>query len=509
MWNRIKFRLGWWIKHPLTWVLVVIVIFHLPTLLEPLWYWDSGFYQVISQGMVQGKLLYVDLWDNKLPGIYFIFALFYKLFGHQQAFLHGFLTLWICATAITVFKIAKTLFNRKVAVISAWIFAFLTLPPVCTGGIPNAEIFMILPNAIAFYMLFKDAKKITWWKSLIAGLFLGLGFYFKMVAVFELIAAGLILSFLALKRKQFIYFSYIIPLVFGFLLPFGATALYYYSLGYFSDFVNATLTHNFTYVEGGNQAKYTIYSILISKLGVRMLAAIVSTLVVFTLYATKKIKRSTMILLTWFIYSLFGALFSGRDWNHYFVQVFTSGAIVIALLLRKIGPLLNTKKLAIKTAGAAWVIMSILLAAVFIGAMTTHNPYSYYENFILYVVGRRSKTDYDYKLNAGVPTRDKVVEYLNNHLQPDETFFNYTSDAWIYALTDRYPPTKYVVMYHLTGIEEAHPLTMDSLHASPPKYVVTYEYVEKFDEFFDWLELKYTVEYCTGDAKIYRLNPED
>ena len=508
MWNKIKFRIGWWIKHPLLWVLLAIIIFHLPTLLEPLWYWDSGFYQVIGQGMVQGKLLYVDLWDNKLPGIYLIFSLFYKLFGHEQAFLHGFLTIWIFATAVMLFKLAQSLFNRKIAIASAWVFAFLTLPPVCTGGIPNAEIFMILPNAIAFYILFKDTRKATWWKALLSGLFLGLGFYFKMVAVFELIAAGLILGFLALKRKQYVLIFYVLPLIIGFLLPFGLTAVYYYRLGYLSDFIGATLTHNAGYIEDGNAAKYSAYSILLSKLGHRLIATLVSTLVVFTLYVTKKIKSGTMIALTWFIYSLFGALFSGRDWNHYFVQVFSSGSLVIALLLQKIHPLITSRILAVKTSGIVWMVMSILLTAVFIGSMATHNPYSYYENVILYVAGRRSKTDYDWQINWGVPTRDRVVEYLNNHLQPNETFFNYSSDAWIYALTNRYPPTKYVVMYHLTGIEDAHELTMNALRSQPPKYVVKYEYVEEFDEFFVWLDANYTLEYTTGDAQIYKLDTQ-
>lgn len=504
MWTKIWAKICYYFKHPLTWVLFVIFLTHVPILLEPLWYWDSGFYQVIAQGMAHGKLLYVDLWDNKLPGIYFIFELFYALFGRQQIFLHFFLILWIFATAVTVYKIAFSLFSRKIAVAAAWVFAFFVAPPVCTGGIPNAEVFMILPNALAFLVLVKNIKNITWLKTFLAGLLLGVGFYFKMVAVFELAAIALILLFFALKRRQYLLLVYVVPLILGFLLPFGLTAAYYYKVGYLSDFIGATLTHNAGYVESGNAAKYSALSILFSKLGQRLLATIVTTLIIYTLFVTKKIKRATMIVLLWFVYAFMGALFSGRDWNHYFVQIFPSASLLIGLLLRKIGPLLREKKVAVKIAGIAWIVASILLAGSFIGAMTTHNPISYYENFIKFVIGQRSKTDYDYQINWGIPTRDRVVEYLNNHMQPDETFFNYTSDAWLYAMTDRYPPTKYVVMYHLTGIEDAHSLTMEALRASPPKYVVMYDYVEEFDELFEFVDQNYTLEYTTGDAKIYR-----
>lgn len=42
---------------------------------------DQATYCVIGQGLLHGKLLYRDLWDNKPPGIFYVYALIVKAFG--------------------------------------------------------------------------------------------------------------------------------------------------------------------------------------------------------------------------------------------------------------------------------------------------------------------------------------------------------------------------------------------------------------------------------------------
>jgi len=42
---------------------------------------DQGTYLTIGRSLLQGRILYRDLWDNKPPGIFYIYALIGKLFG--------------------------------------------------------------------------------------------------------------------------------------------------------------------------------------------------------------------------------------------------------------------------------------------------------------------------------------------------------------------------------------------------------------------------------------------
>src|SRR6266702_1389868 len=53
----------------------VFAFLRLPSLIEPYWYGDEGIYEVVGKAMNQGHLLYRDIWDNKPPLLYVMYAL--------------------------------------------------------------------------------------------------------------------------------------------------------------------------------------------------------------------------------------------------------------------------------------------------------------------------------------------------------------------------------------------------------------------------------------------------
>src|SRR3990167_2443375 len=57
-------------------VILVFILLRIPSLIEPYWYGDEGIYQVIGQAMREGRTLYSEIWDNKPPLLYIIYALF-------------------------------------------------------------------------------------------------------------------------------------------------------------------------------------------------------------------------------------------------------------------------------------------------------------------------------------------------------------------------------------------------------------------------------------------------
>ena len=65
------------------WFLAVTltVFLRIPSLFEGWWYGDENIYGAVGQGIVNGKMLYVDVWDNKPPLIYLIYGLNSLLFG--------------------------------------------------------------------------------------------------------------------------------------------------------------------------------------------------------------------------------------------------------------------------------------------------------------------------------------------------------------------------------------------------------------------------------------------
>src|SRR5216684_4250650 len=66
------------------WFIVIsgaFVLLRIPSFIEPSWYSDAGTYADIGWALNHGARLYVDVWDNKPPGIYWLSAL---LVGHLQ-----------------------------------------------------------------------------------------------------------------------------------------------------------------------------------------------------------------------------------------------------------------------------------------------------------------------------------------------------------------------------------------------------------------------------------------
>jgi len=54
----------------------VFALLRLPSVIEPYWYGDEGKYEVIGAAIREGRILYSQIWDNKPPLLYIIYAIF-------------------------------------------------------------------------------------------------------------------------------------------------------------------------------------------------------------------------------------------------------------------------------------------------------------------------------------------------------------------------------------------------------------------------------------------------
>ncbi|MEM4230723.1 MAG: hypothetical protein QXF25_02510 [Candidatus Pacearchaeota archaeon] len=87
----------------------VFFLLRLPSLFEPNWYGDEGIYQVLGAGIRTGRLLYKEIFDNKPPLLYLVYAI---LNADQFAVRLASLIFGILAL-ITFFFLSKKLFNQE------------------------------------------------------------------------------------------------------------------------------------------------------------------------------------------------------------------------------------------------------------------------------------------------------------------------------------------------------------------------------------------------------------
>src|SRR2546423_1828294 len=107
-------------------VATLTFILRLPFIVAPVSENDEGIYAALGHYLMGGETLYRDVWDNKLPAIYFVFGwigqvlhdpLYFRLIGTILLLLAGALTYYL----------ALKVLSRSAATITLIIFAFLSV----------------------------------------------------------------------------------------------------------------------------------------------------------------------------------------------------------------------------------------------------------------------------------------------------------------------------------------------------------------------------------------------
>lgn len=440
-------------------------LLRLPSLFEPLWYGDEGIYQVIGTSLNHGKLLYSQIFDNKPPLLYWLYAIL-----QSDQFTIRLASLIFGALSVGVFfLLSKKLFksgkNNNIPYLTTLIFVLLFGLPVLEGNIANAENFMLLPIISAGFLVLNAQKQspnrslINHQSSIInpyflSGLLLGIAFLFKIVAVFDLSAFAIfyfILNFNSFKKE--VKLIYIIA---GFFLPIFLVTLFFVVNGTFIDFVKAVFIANISYVSYGN--KIGAFPIL---LFIKIILLGIFLLYIFA--KRKKISQSSLFVLIWFAFSLFNAYFSQRPYIHYLLVLLPSLSLMTGLI--------SFDKQHQKTIAVIFLIALLIVAKGF-GIPRSNKNINYYQNFISYVMGKKTMASYQAFFDPNTPVDYEIARFIRPKLSRNETIFVWGNNAQLYQLINVVAPTKYVVVYHISNYKDGQRATQATIEKTKPKFIV-------------------------------------
>src|SRR5687767_9165958 len=103
------------------------LLLRVPAIAAPLGI-DQGLWASAVRGMARGMSLYQDVWEQRPPGIYFIYLAGFRLLGWSAATVVWLDILAAAATTILLAAIAYRLAGRMAAALCAALFAALTMP---------------------------------------------------------------------------------------------------------------------------------------------------------------------------------------------------------------------------------------------------------------------------------------------------------------------------------------------------------------------------------------------
>lgn len=175
---------------------------------------DQATYCYIGQRLWEGKQLYLDFWDNKPPGIFYLYAVIVKIFGNAMWSVGLVDILWLLIISILIFKFAERYLGTAPAVIAVVMHAtWRAWAGYWDAGQP--ENFQIL-FVIAAYFLSSYKGKMRWLFDFLSGIFFGAAFWLKYNALvfvpmllilpyldFSPLAKGARLPRFTLSRKEY------------------------------------------------------------------------------------------------------------------------------------------------------------------------------------------------------------------------------------------------------------------------------------------------------------------
>lgn len=455
-------------KNKSFWFLLFTCLFffllRFPSMFEPYWYGDEGIYQALGLGIDNGRILYRDIFDNKPPLLYLI----YGIFNSDQFLLRLSSLMFGIFSVALFFKLCQKVLNNKAAsYISTFAFAVIFGLPIAEGNIANAENFMLLFNILAGLLVLKAAEIETEAKKTLllfmAGIILSISFLFKIVGIFDFAAFFLFLFFVNFSKNTrdifrleniFKELKKLLPLLTGFVLPIIFITVYFILNDSLSYFLKASFSNNIGYVGYGNKfiipQGFLLIKLLILSLGL-----------LFIFLKRELLGKERVFIYIWFFFSLFNAFFSGRPYTHYVLVVVPSFCLILGLLI--------LKNKYVKFDILIFVISTFFLLTQFSYYVKT---VFYYQNFIHFISGQKSVYDYQRFFDGNTPNDYEIAGYINNHLSKNDNLFIWGNNAQVYKLTNKLPPGRYTVAYHITNYEDGYKNTEDGLSEKNPKFII-------------------------------------
>lgn len=446
---------------------LLFFILRFPSLFEPYWYGDEGIYQVIGRGLREGKNLYQDIWDNKPPLLYFIYAIF-----NADQFVIRLVSLGFgVASVISFYLLSKKLFGRvKQSLLATSFFALFFALPTIEGNIANAENFMLFFSITAGVLLLRALQEKTKQKTallVLSGALLGVEFLFKIVGIFDTTAFLLFILFttgvsvrqlFTSSAKSLVLLRVVVPILAGFLFPIGIIFVYFFMQGTAQFFVDAVFKQNVGYVGLRND--------LLIPNGLLFLKFFLLLVGLGLLYWQRAaITKPKLFILLWLIFSLFSAFFSGRPYTHYQLVILPAISLLFGYIFIK-QP--NRHKVALSL---LW-ISTICVVYLSFRHWDSVRTAAYYQNFVDFVSNRKDVFAYQSFFDKHTPRDYEIALFIRNNTKHGDSVYLWGNSAQIYVLSNTFPPGRYTVAYHIGVSKAAVDETTMAIEKTKPKYII-------------------------------------
>lgn len=373
---------------------------------------DESTYILIAREMLHGKHYFVDVIDTKPIGIFLCYILFQWLAGDSIFLFRLFVAFGVGLTGFGLFAIVNQYLGKRNG---AWVagIGYVMMTSIFTfyGVSPNTELFFVGFVVLALWLILGGWQ---WWRFILAGGALGVGFMIKYVVAFDALALGLLAIWLAHRREERWWKGFFgsTLMLLSFLVPFALVFQYYRLLGYEQEFLFYTFDVPGRYPVDRHWWEGLLY--YLDFLG-RFLP--ITALGLFVLFQRKKYLGDLFpFFALWLVLDGFIIGWPGKSFGHYFIQWMPPFCLLAGVGASQALPVFDR----FRNASSTWRWgLAILLSAALL--LTQKNDYL-------------DKWDH----------AREVADVLENKLEPGDQIYTGNYHHILYYLLERETPTPYV-----------------------------------------------------------------
>jgi 4-amino-4-deoxy-L-arabinose transferase-like glycosyltransferase len=383
-------------------VAIAVVIAHAPSFLHRLLDGDEAIYGSIAVLMNMGGALYGDGGvDNKPPGIFWTYALTFRVFGaYNTNAVHAVALLVTLATCSLVYLIARDLASRRAGLLAALFYGVLTAAGNPRLLAANTELFMMLPLTGSVLCMIR--RQWFWTGALLIA-----AFAFRQSAAINALLVGLAVLWLEPRSRRVGAVAMVSGGALAALVVAAGLLAVTGSLPGFWRWTIRTLvgyaSTNWTPALVWARAKDSLAPFLVD-MAVFWIAAIA----VATRWRT--LAAPARLMVVWLAVAMAGSVAGGHLSWHYFIQAMGPLAVVAALAFDRF-----RLRLAVAVAAVAGIAIPAAAWWIF----------------------DASADPLTYDFNRPVPQHEAVATYVAAHTAPSDRVFVWGNWPALYVESDR------------------------------------------------------------------------
>lgn len=163
---------------------------------------DEGEYAYMGNLILHGGVPYLDAYNMKLPGTYFMYSIIIFLFGYTPTGIHTGLMLISLITIFLLYLSLKKLFTPGIALVTATVYALISPSLAILGFAAHATHFINLFFALGLFFFSRFCENKKWISAAVTGLMFGLAFLMKQQAAVLMVLGGLLIIVTEILTKS-------------------------------------------------------------------------------------------------------------------------------------------------------------------------------------------------------------------------------------------------------------------------------------------------------------------